>query len=211
MVKVHITYRDGAIAEISVDGQKMKDIEEVQSLPVSRWFAFNQNGEWMGLAKEVRRFYNDENAPLQFDFTGPKDVAKAFAEEARKNGYELKKSSAEEQIAEYKEKAKRAEAHGNRKDARDAYKAAADLGDAEAQYKFAHYAEQGTGGEADDGLAAIYYEQAARQGHVQAQYEMGSRYSAGRGVAVDKEKAAEWYQKAAEQGHAAAQFELGES
>ena len=82
--------------------------------------------------------------------------------------------------------------------------AAAEAGDAEAQYKlgFAYY--MGRGVERDAAKAVEWFTKAAEQGHAEAQYQLGWMYKD-----KDDAKAAEWYLKAAKQGHVEAQGAIG--
>jgi len=93
-------------------------------------------------------------------------------------------------------------------------RAAAQKGDAQAQYQLgtAYGHGKGHAGEklpADLKLAAYWFLQAAKQGHAGAQTDLGYAYGSGRGVPMNVTQAAFWYRKAAEQGNAAAQTNLG--
>jgi TPR repeat protein len=88
------------------------------------------------------------------------------------------------------------------------YRAAADTGDAEAQYRLGRILV-GRGGADDLREAAQWYERAAGQGRMDAKRRLGILHYDGRGVPQDYRKAFELYMSAADQGDAAAQFNLG--
>lgn len=90
------------------------------------------------------------------------------------------------------------------------FKAAADQGDAVAQYNLGLMYYNGQGVPRDDQLAAAWFRKAADQGHAVAQYNLGLMYAIGQGVPQDYKQAAAWYRKAADQGDAAAQSSLGD-
>jgi TPR repeat protein len=90
------------------------------------------------------------------------------------------------------------------------YRAAAEQGDAKAQYglgfsyyllgyKYEKYYEH----------AVFWYRKAIEQGHVKAHERLGDMYLYGYGVGKDFEQAVFLYRKAADQGNAAAQYALG--
>ena len=87
--------------------------------------------------------------------------------------------------------------------------AAAEQGDAEAQFKLGEMFEYGRGVRQDDEEAVKWYRLAAEQGHASAQFNLGFMYKEGRGVRQDDEEAVKWYRLAAEQGHANGQNNLG--
>ncbi len=90
------------------------------------------------------------------------------------------------------------------------WKAAADLGDAEAQYTMGILHENGRGVEKSYEKADQLFEKSARKGYADAQYHLATLYRKGQVDANQNyEKAMEWYEKAAEQGHAEAQYNLG--
>ena len=88
-------------------------------------------------------------------------------------------------------------------------KAAAFLGDAEAQYSLGLRYADGEGVPEDDAEAIKWIRKAAMQEHANAQTKLGRMYATGEGVPEDDAEAVEWYRKAAMQGHADAQNKLG--
>lgn len=86
--------------------------------------------------------------------------------------------------------------------------AAAEEGNAEAQYRVGLCYALGQGVPQNDREAIPWYQKAAGQGHAGAQSSLGLMYAEGRGVAQDDKQAVTWYRKAAEQGHAKAQYNL---
>ena len=90
-----------------------------------------------------------------------------------------------------------------------ASQAAAEDGDADAQ--FALGLKFSTGDEASQDLAQAvqWYRKAADQEHALAQFNLGLMLADGRGVRHDDVAALIWIRKAAEGGEAAAQFSLG--
>ncbi|HUO06424.1 MAG TPA: tetratricopeptide repeat protein [Candidatus Binataceae bacterium] len=94
--------------------------------------------------------------------------------------------------------------------AKDWYQAAADQGDAEAQFRLGRLWEEAKDHPPPNyGKAAVWYRKAAEQGNPDAQTRLGSLYERGRGVMRDDAEAAQWYRKAAEQGNPNAQYRLG--
>jgi TPR repeat protein len=91
----------------------------------------------------------------------------------------------------------------------DADLAAAERGDAAAQYKLGNMYARGQSVTRDDGQAVSWLHKAADQGHAAAQYGLASMYASGRGVSKDDGLALQWLRRAADQGHAAAQDVLG--
>ena len=87
--------------------------------------------------------------------------------------------------------------------------AAAEAGDAEAQFNLGASYEFGMGVARDQNKAAKWYRLAAEQGHADAQYELGQRHLKGRGVLQNYKEAVKWYQLAAEQGVKYAHTSLG--
>jgi hypothetical protein len=87
-------------------------------------------------------------------------------------------------------------------------KKAAELGDAESQYKLGMRYDLGHGVEENKNEAFVWYRKAAELGHAKAQFFMGDMYCRGEGVEVHKAKAVEWFHKAAEKNHAPSQFNL---
>jgi TPR repeat protein len=80
-------------------------------------------------------------------------------------------------------------------------RAAAERGDATAQYSLAGMYSEGLGVAQDDAQAVAWFRKAAEQGNADAQANLGAMYNTGRGVAQDYMQAAAWLLKAAEQGH----------
>lgn len=88
--------------------------------------------------------------------------------------------------------------------------AAAEEGDADAQYKLGWMYSLGTDAPKDHEKSAQWYGRAAEQGHSGAQVLLGINYEVGGlGVPQDYSKALYWYRRAAEQGDASGQFSLG--
>jgi len=87
--------------------------------------------------------------------------------------------------------------------------AAANLGNAAAQFALGAMYSNGQGVAQDYKEATRWYRQAAAQGVSQAQFNLGNIYSNGRGVAQDYKEAVRWYRQAAVQGDARAQYNLG--
>lgn len=88
------------------------------------------------------------------------------------------------------------------------FTAAAEAGDARAQFALGAMYRNGEGVAPDPAAAANWYRRAAQQGHVDAQYNLGLLYRNGVGVAKDDAIAATWYIQAARQGLAQAQYNL---
>jgi localization factor PodJL len=86
--------------------------------------------------------------------------------------------------------------------------AAADAGDARAQFALATAYAEGRHVPRDLAAAAQWYAKAAAQGLAPAQYRLASFYEKGLGVAHDLAKARAWYQRAAEQGNTRAMHNL---
>ena len=93
--------------------------------------------------------------------------------------------------------------------ARPDYEIAAELGNANAQYKLGVMYHKGVEYEQDHDTAVKWYMLAAEQGHVRAQYALGQMYNKGSGVPRDYEAAVKWYTRAAERQDAKAQHKLG--
>ena len=90
----------------------------------------------------------------------------------------------------------------------DGLAAAANKGDAEAQYMVGLLYATGQGVSQDYKQAVAWYRKAADQGYASAQFNLGQRYYEGQGVTQDYSQAASWYRKAADQGNAGAQYNL---
>ena len=88
------------------------------------------------------------------------------------------------------------------------YRAAADKGEAWAQYNLGIMYANGEGVPEDDATAVKWYTKAAEHGFAQAQYNLGVMYEDGHGVPENDATAVKWYTKAAEQGVASAQENL---
>ena len=91
----------------------------------------------------------------------------------------------------------------------DAVRAAAERGDAVAQYKLGKMYVIGQGVEKDDVQAVAWFRKSAEQGSAGGQNGLGFMYRNGRGVQQDDAQAIAWFRKAAEQGNANAQRNLG--
>ena len=88
-------------------------------------------------------------------------------------------------------------------------RAAADKGEAWAQYNLGNMYANGEGVPEDDATAVKWYTKSAEQGYADAQLNLGFMYDNGYGVPEDDATAVQWYTKAAEQGLASAQNNLG--
>jgi anti-anti-sigma regulatory factor len=91
------------------------------------------------------------------------------------------------------------------------YQAAAEAGDASAQFALGKCYEEGRGVEQDFHQAHVWYERAGELGHAAAQHMLGTCYAYGMDIGQDYAKAISWFQKAAEQGHPNSQYMLGVS
>ena len=89
------------------------------------------------------------------------------------------------------------------------YRAAAEQGQAMAQYRLGARYATGMGVSEDYAQAAQWYHRAAEKGVRDAQAALGTLYSSGMGVPKDGQEAVAWYRKAAEQGHVKSQALLG--
>jgi TPR repeat protein len=76
------------------------------------------------------------------------------------------------------------------------WKAAADAGEAEAQFDLGVLYAQGMGVRRDLSEAASWYRKAAEQGNAEAAFAMGQMYSRGWGVPRDEADALRWFQMA---------------
>jgi len=91
-----------------------------------------------------------------------------------------------------------------------ATQAAADKGDAKAQYEMGHYYVKANGASRSDyATAAKYIRESAEQGYADAEVVLGSFYGHGWGVPRNVATAVHWYRKAADQGNALAQYAMG--
>jgi len=84
-------------------------------------------------------------------------------------------------------------------------RAAAQQGDAAAQYNLGRMYANGWNVARDDAQAAAWLRKAAEQGFALAQNGLGLMYAQGRGVGKDDAQAVFWYRQAAAQGLAEAQ------
>ena len=91
----------------------------------------------------------------------------------------------------------------------DSLKAAAEQGDATAQFFLGYMYDTGEGVPEDDAEAVRWYRMAAEQGIAEAQFILGNMYYTGEGVPKNDTEAVQWYRMAAEQGNATAQLHLG--
>ncbi len=80
------------------------------------------------------------------------------------------------------------------------FRAAAEQGNAEAQYNLAMIYDRGIGVKNDDGEALKWYRKAAEQGHAKAQYNLGMMYYFGKGVPQDRVTGYQWVILAADRG-----------
>ncbi|MBU4200805.1 MAG: sel1 repeat family protein [Verrucomicrobia bacterium] len=88
-------------------------------------------------------------------------------------------------------------------------RAAAERGDAGAQYRLGDMYYNGENIPQNYTTAAEWYRRSAVQGHAPAQFQIGNMYRVGLGVLQNAGEAAQWLQRAAEQGDPAAQALLG--
>ncbi|MFZ6743829.1 tetratricopeptide repeat protein [Undibacterium sp. JH2W] len=89
------------------------------------------------------------------------------------------------------------------------FKAAADKGNADAQFNLGLMFLNGEGVQQDYRQALNWFEQAASKGNVRAQVNIGRMYAKGKGMLSNHGIAASWFKKAADQGYADAQYSLG--
>ena len=87
--------------------------------------------------------------------------------------------------------------------------AAAEQGNANAQFNLGLMYSEGIGVPENDAEAVKWYRKAAEQGVASAQSNLGMMYENGRGVPENHAEAVKWYRKAADQGLATAQYNLG--
>jgi len=88
------------------------------------------------------------------------------------------------------------------------WRAAAEEGEAWAQYSLGYLYDNGEGVPEDNATAVKWYTKAAEQGLAKAQFELGYMYSSGRDVPENDATAAKWFSKLAEQGYSEAQYML---
>ncbi len=89
------------------------------------------------------------------------------------------------------------------------YRAAAQQGDATAQFNLGCAYANGRGVDKDYAQALSWHRKAAAQGHSGAQNNVGWMYDSGHGVTKNVEEAAKWYLQAAKNGSAVAQNNIG--
>ena len=89
------------------------------------------------------------------------------------------------------------------------FRAAAEAGNADAQFNMALMYEQGIGVSKDEPESVVWYRKAAQQGNSNAQFNLAVMYENGRGTAVDFHQAHHWYRKASAQGDGLAIGNLG--
>ena len=89
-----------------------------------------------------------------------------------------------------------------------ALQAAAQQGDAKAQYKLAMQYRRNDASPASIKQSLEWQQRAAQAGYAEAQYGLGLLYANGQYVAADAQQAHDWFQKAANQGHVAARLAL---
>jgi len=90
-------------------------------------------------------------------------------------------------------------------------RAAAERGDAEAEYRLGEGYAGGDGVQKDETEAFGWFLKAAGQGHREAQFRLGEMCHFGEGCGRDDAAAVSWWRKAAEQGHAGAECRLGDA
>ena len=91
----------------------------------------------------------------------------------------------------------------------DQFKAAAEQGNADAQYGLAFHYATTDDAERDLVAAANWYGRAAKQGHKNAQYLFARCHADGRGMRKNSAQAVKWLHLAAENGHPHAALDLG--
>jgi hypothetical protein len=87
--------------------------------------------------------------------------------------------------------------------------AAAEQGDAEAQFGLGFYLAAGTGTQ-DYVRALEWYQKAADQNHRLAQFNLGQMFAHGQGMPKSDSMALMWIRRAADGGDAGAQYDMGE-
>ena len=88
------------------------------------------------------------------------------------------------------------------------YRAAAERGDADAQFNLGVCYKNGRGVEKSYVQAVYWYNKSAEQGYAKAQYYLGFCCFCGEGIAENYSQAAYWWKKSAEQGYIDAQKAL---
>jgi TPR repeat protein len=89
-----------------------------------------------------------------------------------------------------------------------ALQAAAEGGDAKAQYKLAMLYRNEDNPQADIEQSLTWQQRAAQAGYMEAQYGLGLLYANGQYVPADDQQARHWFDQAASQGHVAARLAL---
>lgn len=90
-----------------------------------------------------------------------------------------------------------------------AYRASAEQGDAESQFKLGSMYFYGKGVPQDYSEALVWYRKAANQGNANAEFNLGSMYYRGTGVKQDYADAIRWVRSSADQGNKRAQDGMG--
>lgn len=103
-----------------------------------------------------------------------------------------------------------AEARGDAPAAVVAYRAAADAGQAPAQFALGRLYRAGEGVPRDPALAAAWFRKAAMQDNPGAEFALASMFEAGAAEARDSTEAAQWCLKAAGHGYAPAEANLAD-
>lgn len=88
-------------------------------------------------------------------------------------------------------------------------RAAAERGDADAQFSLGLAYITGRGVEQNYSEAAAWWRRSAEQGNPDARYGLGNLYRRGEGVPQDYAESVRWFRRVAEQGDAGAQYSLG--
>jgi TPR repeat protein len=78
-------------------------------------------------------------------------------------------------------------------------KKSAEMGHAEAQYRYGFCFRDGLGVKKNDSIASIWFLKSAKQGWADAQHNIGYNYASGRGIKQDYNQAFYWTLKCAEQ------------
>lgn len=104
-----------------------------------------------------------------------------------------------------------AEARGDARTALSAYRAAAEDGDAPAQFALGRLYLDGKGTPQDYAQALDWFGKAASQGNPGAEYELGVMCESGQGAPPDATAAAQWFSKSAASGYAPAEISLAEA
>lgn len=94
-------------------------------------------------------------------------------------------------------------------EALEAFRRAAELGSAEAQFLCGQMYQRGLAVEADCKQALAWYKISAKQGFIHAQMACGALYEEGCGTEMDLKRALFWYEQAAKQGAVDAQLKCG--